>query len=229
MKIFIATLAIVFAIAGAGLWLDNRDGIPGHITSKFHNNTYVLSDKVYKANRSGAATGVWINHQYILTNCHVASDLTDHPFATKWDESITYKLDIVECDQVNDLALYKARASNVEAEVLKVDWKTPRFASRVYSAGYRFNMDLAPKVGLTGKLFTVGKRTRLGITMPIAPGDSGSPVFNSRGNLTALIVSVYATQNVRGFVIPIANISIGIPGLSIERFLKKHMEGYDGD
>ena len=67
----------------------------------------------------------------------------------------------------------------------------------------------------------------MGFNMPIAPGDSGSPVFDQWGNIRGVVSAVFAINNFRGRSIPVANISIGIPAISLTTLLEEY--GYYED
>ena len=236
MRIAGVVLAITLSLAALGLVFDSGS-IPKKVVKKFHNNTYVITDAINADNRNGLGTGVWLDERYLLTNCHVAQTF-EHLSeengeavieylgikAVSWDERKVFAMDVVACDMDRDLALLKSHWPNHDAIKVDVDWRTPPFGTEVYSAGYGLNQPLSPKIGYTGKVRLYKTGHRIGITMPIVSGDSGSPVFNKWGKLVGLVSAVYATRTFSGFVIPIANISIAVPGISIGTFLEEHYE-----
>lgn len=238
MKLVSTVFAAVFALAAAGWLFNNPGGVPRNVVNKFHTNTYVITNTSVIEKRFGIGTGVWLNEWYVLTNCHVAKAFertymddgqswTEYEDirAVKYDQSIQYNMEVIACDEDKDLALLKARWPNHEAEEIAINWVDPNFGQKLYSAGYRMNLPLAPKVGYAGEqLLIPGRGVRLNVTMPIAGGDSGSPIFDRYGRLRALVVSVYAFTTFMGNAVPVANISLAVPGISIATFLEEHMQ-----
>lgn len=236
-------LGLAVAIGGVLGWfyLDSTAGIPATISHTMETNVYSISGNSVPDKRQGVGTGVWIDEWYIITNCHVASAFIRQRMtedtgnvmktyyapirATSHDLTKVFSMEVIVCDKARDLALLKSSWPNHQAKRLDIEWVTPRFGSVAYSAGYRINLPMAPKVGYFGKI----QRTinpRLGITMPIAQGDSGSPIFNGRGEIAAIASAVYAERTFQGAVIPIANIAVAIPGFAVRQLLEE--QGYYG-
>jgi S1-C subfamily serine protease len=230
-----ALLSIAIGVILAWFLWDTTNGVPFYITKTLKDNTYVVSDRIAVENREGLGTGVWLDERHLLTNCHVAKAFVrqrkeegkpmetyyEDPKLISYDGKKVFKGEILACDKEKDLALIKTYWPNHGAGV-SLNWRQPRFGSVLYSAGYHYNMAMSIKQGLAG-LIEYHKFHRLTISMPIGPGDSGSPVLNHRGELVALITAVRGATTVRGAFIQMSNITISIPGISIHTFLREHL------
>jgi S1-C subfamily serine protease len=141
--------------------------------------------------------------------------------AVSWDRTSNYEMEVLSCDMIYDLAVLRSKWPNHEAKKISIKWRPPTLGTEVFSAGYRMGLPLAPKVGYYGVRQTQLPKPRVGITIPVASGDSGSPVFTADGKLVALVSAVYGYSNYQGNVIPIANITMAIPGIIIKIFVEE--------
>jgi S1-C subfamily serine protease len=228
----------MLTLVGMGLAFDNRGGVPHAVTERFLDNTYMISNTTVLDERRGLGTGVWIDERHVLTNCHVAKmfeiitlhDITLE-YYSEWDpvtiqnhnQTKAFKGEVVACDDDLDLALIKSYWPNHDAHPVKLDWRTPRFGSVIYSAGYHFGLPLSPKQGLMGKTHIIDGNARVIAAMSLGPGDSGSPIFNRWGDMVAMVSAIMAASTAYGEVIQQAEIGIAIPGISIATFLEEHM------
>jgi len=241
MRYIVSVMATLVVLSLGGIALGNSKGIPSWVADKMVSNVYAITTNVEVKRREGIGTGFWLDEWYLITNCHVTRAFRSDTFregvryvkysrilAIKHDQSRVFEMEVIACDETRDLSILRAKWPNHEAEKLDVEWRQPRLGQIMYSAGYQQNMPLAPKVGYAGKLqypYGPGTGVRMGLNMPIAPGDSGSPVFDKWGNIRGVVSAVFGASNYRGRVIPIANISIGIPALSLTTLLEEY--GYD--
>lgn len=217
---------------------------PDNVVDKYYNNVYEVTDHVEAERRNGLGTGVWIDEYHMVTNCHVAQmfavytreeeddgnleplEVSYKPArAVNWDRSMNFEMEVVACDTHYDLALLRSKWPNHEAEKVDIQWRAPQLGTEVYSAGYRYGLPLAPKVGYYGLRQTMMDTPRVGITIPVGSGDSGSPVFSANGELVAVVSAVYARRTYFGDTIPLVNITIAIPGVIVKLFVEEHMNG----
>jgi S1-C subfamily serine protease len=161
----------------------------------------------------------------VLTNCHVADKFylgrgEYRPiYAVNYDESIKFKMNVVTCNNETDMALLKSHWPNHDVLPLNITRAAPNFGQIVYSAGYHEFLPLSPKVGYVGQHNFIRGDILMIMQMPLAMGDSGSPVFNKWGSLVGLVTSVYSMGP-----IPIADISFAVPIWDIRNFLQEHMK-----
>lgn len=238
MKALLAAVMIPAVFALIGLAYDNPKGTPPWVAKTMLNNVYAVSDRVYSENRVSLGTGFWIDERHMITNCHVAGafqrkewpepgvSVTTYKdtFATNYDETKTFRMKTVLCDEETDLALLKSYWPNHDARLVTIDWRTPRFGEALYSAGYGINLTLTPKYGYTGIRVYDGVSS-VRVTMPIVGGDSGSPVFDKWGRLRGVINKAAMQQTMFGFV-PVADRAMMIPALEVMLLLEEfYQEG----
>ena len=216
---------------------------PPNIVEKYYSNVYEVTDHVERHKRTGLGTGVWIDEYHLVTNCHVAQMFAVHtrvenldgslePLVTtykparvvSWDRSRNFEMEVISCDMMYDLAVLRTKWPNHQAKNISIQWRAPLLGTEVFSAGYRMGFPLAPKMGYYGVDQTQLPKPRVGITIPVASGDSGSPVFTANGELVALVSAVYGYSNYQGNIIPIANITLAIPGFVIKMFVEETLE-----
>ena len=219
--------ACLLAVVGWGL-VDSNSGIPPRLAHILTSNSY----RVTEAGVSG--TTVWVDSRHLLTNCHVIHPMGNWNAKNEWEYSPMkvyshdgikiFRVRVVSCGKRKDLAFLESWWPNHSAIELEVNWRTPRFGSLAYSAGYGLSLPLSPKVGYFGNESVRGWKMKLAITMPITVGDSGSPVLDRRGDLRALISGIVGTRNFEGAPIPVANKSAAVTGLDISTFLEDNHE-----
>jgi serine protease Do len=127
---------------------------------------------------------------YLLTNFHVVKEATKIEVKAK---DRTYKADIVQVDQVNDLALLKVSGTGFNA--LRLSHRSQaELGEAVFTIGFP-NIEtqgMAPK-------YTDGKISSLDgmlddpseyqISVPVQPGNSGGPLCDSSGDVVGIVVA----------------------------------------
>jgi len=240
MKAIMIALSISIASILGWFYVESTAGIPAAMGQLMRTNVYEITNSSEPSYRRGSGTGVWLDKHHILTNCHVASMFGVIEFedgkplpiryegamALSHDHKHVFKVNVLACDEANDLALLYSWWPNHDVQDVDVNWTTTRFGSAAYSAGYGMGLPLSPKTGYFGSRDQAGNKTaRLAVTLAVAPGDSGSPVFDRRGDLRALLSATAATTTYSGMLVPIGSLARTIPGLSILTFLKE--AGYE--
>lgn len=232
-RIYVGLILAMLTLVGMGLAFDNRGGVPYAVVKRFHDNTYVVTNNVVRDERVGIGSGVWIDERHLLTNCHVVKmfrelerdqagylvEFYNTVTLVSHDEQKVFKGEVLACDVGKDLALIRSHWPNHDIQPIDLEWRTPRFGAVIYSAGYHHNLPLSPKVGLMGKHGMVKGKNRVGVSMSLGPGDSGSPIFDRWGNLVALVTAIMAAHTSYGHVIQMAEIGVAIPGITINTFL----------
>lgn len=160
----------------------------------------------------GAGSGVVISKDgYIITNNHVIEDATSIKITLKNGE--TYDAKLIGTDSELDVALLKIEATDL------------KFAIFGSSADLKVGEDIVAignPLGELGGTVTEGivsaldrditmdgvTNSLLQISAAINPGNSGGGVFNSKGELVALVVAKASSTGVEGlgFAIPIDDI-----------------------
>lgn len=132
----------------------------------------------------GSGTGFYINNNNMVTNFHVISKceyITD---------SFDNKLELINQDQVNDLAILKG---NFNENFLSVSRNAPVLGEKVYVAGFPYNNTLKGfnfTTGNVSSLIGLGQDVaNFQITAPVQPGNSGGPILNEYGSVVGVTVA----------------------------------------
>ncbi len=147
----------------------------------------------------GSATGFFISPHIIVTNYHVVQDAEKITISFK-DKKLTAKLAVK--DKINDLALLQIETGTPDVQdildsvtALPVgSVKTVTEGDRVYAVGYPLSPMLGKKVrvseGIINSLVGMDDDPReFQISIPIQPGNSGSPLFNTNGQVIGVVSS----------------------------------------
>jgi len=235
MKAIMVALSISIASILGWFYVESTAGIPATIALLMQTNVYEVTTHIDKDKRRGNGTAVWLDSRHLLTNCHVADAFRKTVYKKNGEvDSITYPnvhvfsldaksrfaVEMLACDQENDVALLYSWWPNNEAANIRINWRTTRFGAPAYSAGYGMGAALTPKTGHFGQASERRGSARLSLNLGVAPGDSGSPIFDRRGDLRAL-VSATAAAGIGFAVIPIGEITLAVPGLTLENFFEE--------
>lgn len=164
-------------------------------------NINVLSELTTSTNGwTGNGSGFFIDSSGIIaTNYHVIQDAKQIEvcFLTHGIKN-TYKATVVSTDRTNDLAILKIEDSNFK-HLKRIPYKFKNEVSDVGSSVFALGYPMA--LSLMGEeiKFTDGKiSARSGfqgeintyqISVPIQPGNSGGPLFDSKGNIIGIVNS----------------------------------------
>jgi S1-C subfamily serine protease len=155
---------------------------------------------------------------YVVTNAHVVEGCDDPKVAYGLADPIPAH--VLARDVVNDLALLKVEFQSDHVATLRAG---VRVGEEIAAFGYPLYGNLS-----SGGNFTVGNvsalagqnndSTRLQITAPIQPGNSGGPVVDQSGNVIGVVVSGI-TQHMKGAA---QNIGFAININLLTSFLDSH-------
>ncbi len=135
-----------------------------------------------KGNEIGRGSGFIVRRDgAVVTNYHVIGKAKD--IKVKAGNKIFDVEGLIFTDKINDLAILKARAKNMPVVKLGVIGEA-NIGEHVYVIGYPLGLENTISVGLLRGIREIDeKREILQITAPVSPGSSGSPVFNSNGEV----------------------------------------------
>ena len=161
-----------------------------------------------KAQIAATGTGFFIsNDGYIVTCYHVIEDADwkndIYVTAVRHDYEKSYQTQVVAVDRQNDIAILKISDFGQISLPYTISNQVNRIAESIYTIGYPkiWSMGVEPK-------FTDGKINALTgfqddissyqISAPVQSGNSGSPLFNNKGEVIGIISSIHTgeTQNV---------------------------------
>ena len=147
----------------------------------------------------GYGSGVVVDDQIVLTNCHVlklGSQYVVHSAGHKY-----FGIFILRNDKI-DLCVLKV--SNLSARPVKLRLSDQLgVGERIYAIGNPRGLDLTLSEGLISSIRPVDGSKFIQISAPISPGSSGGGVFDEDGNLVGISTfSLRDSQNLN-FAMPI--------------------------
>lgn len=114
---------------------------------------------------------------------------------------------VVKRDVTRDLSLIRVQSSLAGAVPLETGRQSLQVGERIFMlscAGTGRNKVRAGSIGVKPAL--VKGQPLWQVTLEVAPGDSGSPVFDSEGRLAGMVKGRYRGTGSRGFLIPVDTI-----------------------
>lgn len=153
-------------------------------------------------------TGFTLNNRYVVTNYHVvenAKSITltgiNGNFGTKISATIVAK------DQKNDLALLKLNGNfNITNIPYSVKSTTSDVGEEVFVLGYPLTSTMGNEIKLTTGVISSksgfqGDISQYQISAPIQPGNSGGPLFDSKGNIIGIVSAKHVGAENVGYAI----------------------------
>ena len=150
---------------------------------------------------------------YIITNYHVVetADQSDLPITVVLYDGTEYEAQIVGREDVNDLAVLKIEATGLKP-VTVGDSDAIQVGDEVYAVGnpmgdLEFSMSTG-HVSALDRVITTSEAEDIPmfqLDAAVNPGNSGGPVYNTRGEVIGVVTAKYSDTDVEGlgFAIPI--------------------------
>jgi len=168
--------------------------------------TIYINDKDGKQIATG--TGFIIDSNGIIaTNYHIVSRCLEdnNTLLIKMENGASSPLsDIVNFDKKNDVAIFKIDGKELPIVKIARNYK-PKKGRNIVVVGSPSGMETTVLAGIISSIHRKGGIIQ--ITAPISPGSSGSPVFNSKGE----VIGVATFNIIRGknlnFAIPVKHVA----------------------
>ncbi len=165
----------------------------------------------------------------VVTNYHVIGMARD--IKVKAGDKVFDVEGLIFTDKENDLAILKAKAKDMPVVKLGVIGEA-NIGEHVYVIGYPLGLAKTISNGLLRGIREIDeKREILQITAPISPGNSGSPVFNSNGEVIGVATTSgdattpYETRNL-AFAISVKLIEDKFSSKSVTAIKDSGLEDY---
>lgn len=199
------------------------DDINDNIVS--YNNRVAEARRQYEAAQIEAeakpqewtGTGFALNNGYVVTNYHVVEDAKSINISgVNGDFNNSYMASVVATDKVNDLAIIKINDSRFNGFGLlpyAINMKMAEVGDDIFVLGYPLTQTMGDEIKLTNGIISSrtgfqGDASLYQMTAPIQPGNSGGPMFDSKGNVVGIVCAHHVgTENV-GYAIKTSYLKI---------------------
>lgn len=157
-------------------------------------------------------TGFALTNNYIVTNNHVIDGAKSISIqGINGDFSHKYNADVVATDKINDLALLKVSGVNISTSSIPyaVKTNTAEVGEEIFVLGYPLTSTMGEEIKLTtgvisSKTGFQGDVSIYQISAPIQPGNSGGPLFDSKGNVVGIVSAKHTGAENVGYAIKTA-------------------------
>lgn len=150
-------------------------------------------------------TGFALTNNYVVTNYHVIEEAKSISIqGINGNFNNKYGATVVATDKINDLAILKVNGVNIPNANIPYSVKTTtsEVGEDVFVLGYPLTSTMGDEIKLTtgvvsSKSGFQGDVSLYQISAPIQPGNSGGPVFDSKGNVIGIVSAKHkGTENV---------------------------------
>ena len=161
----------------------------------------VVSVITYNASGEVALTGsgFFVHPGRVLTNLHVVEGAARVEVRTFEGKGKTYLVGgLAAADEEGDLALLSVEMPSGRADVAPLASAVPEEGERIFVIGNPLRLEGSVSDGIVSAVREVPSLGRIvQITAPISHGNSGSPVFNMRGEVVGVVtIRVMNGQNI---------------------------------
>lgn len=141
-------------------------------------------------------TGFALNNGYVVTNYHVVEDAeTINISGVNGNFAIAYTAYVVATDKANDLAIIKindSRFNGFGVLPYTVETRMAEVGDNIFVLGFPLTQTMGDEIKLTNGIISSrtgfqGNASLYQMTAPIQPGNSGSPMFNIKGNVVGIV------------------------------------------
>lgn len=153
-----------------------------------------------------SGTGFALNNGYVVTNYHVVEDAKSINISgINGDFNDSYTASVVATDKINDLAIIRvsdSRFNEFGTLPYAIDMNQAEVGDDVFVLGYPLTQTMGDEIKLTNGIISSrtgfqGDVSLYQMSAPIQPGNSGGPMFNSKGNVVGIVCAHHkGTENV---------------------------------
>ncbi|HHO42044.1 MAG TPA: serine protease [Epsilonproteobacteria bacterium] len=178
-----------------------------------------VSSQPRKKDAHSSGTGFFINGNHLLTNYHVVSECKTIEILRTGFKS---NAEVVALDAQNDLAVLKTEKLSSAQLGFESSGKI-RLGEDIVVMGYPLGDLLGTGIKITtGSVSSttglVNDSTKIQITAPVQPGNSGGPVLNKMGHVSGVIYAKLSNQN----ELNAENVNLAIKSSIAKMFLDSH-------
>ena len=140
-------------------------------------------------------TGFSLLDNYIVTNNHVVEGATKISIqGINGNHNKTYEAEVITTDKINDLAIIRVKGTSIPSTSIpySVKTKVSDVGEDVFVLGYPLTSTMGDEIKLTTGVISSrtgyqGDISLYQISAPIQPGNSGGPLFDSKGYVIGIV------------------------------------------
>ena len=159
--------------------------------------------------KSWSGTGFALTSNYIVTNYHVIENAKSITIqGINGNHVNKYGATVIATDKNNDLAILKVNGVNITSTNIPYSVKTTtsEVGEEVFVLGYPLTATMGDEIKLTtgvvsSKSGFQGDVSEYQISAPIQPGNSGGPLFDSKGNVIGIVSAKHVGAENVGYAI----------------------------
>lgn len=194
-------------------------------TSSMYENAIAKKQEEAASSR-WSGTGFALENGYMVTNYHVVEDARIiNVKGVQGDVNTVYSVEVVATDKVNDIAILKITDSKFKGfgtVPYSVSSRMADVGEDIFVLGYPLTQTMGDEIKLTNGIISSrtgfqGDIANYQMSAPIQPGNSGGPMFDSKGNVIGIVCAHHAGAENAGYAIKTSYLKILIEstGLNI--------------
>lgn len=182
----------------------------------------VVSIQLHQGTMIGGGTGFFISETEVLTNHHVIVNATVAESSLRLgvklkDGRWATDVFLVDIDPVRDLARLRVTLGEPPASVVLGDAEAVMVGERAISIGNPLGLEHTLTDGIVSARRVYDGKRFLQTSVPLSPGNSGGPLFDSRGRVIGV-----STAQVGGF--GAQNLNLAVPVDDVRAFIARTPE-----
>ena len=153
-------------------------------------------------------TGFALNNSYVVTNYHVIENAKKITLkGINGNFSTQYTASVAASDKKNDLALLKLNGNvSITNIPYSVSITTSDVGEELFVLGYPLTATMGDEIKLTTGVISSksgfqGDISQYQISAPVQPGNSGGPLFDSKGNVIGIVSAKHVGAENVGYAI----------------------------
>lgn len=194
-------------------------------TSSMYENAITKKQEA-KTPSKWSGTGFALGNGYLVTNHHVVEDAKSINIKGVQDDfNLGYRVVVVATDKVNDIAILRitdTKFNGFGTIPYSVSSRMADVGEDIFVLGYPLTQTMGDEIKLTNGIISSrtgfqGDVANYQMSAPIQPGNSGGPMFDSKGNVIGIVCAHHAGAENAGYAIKTSYLKILIEsaGLNI--------------
>lgn len=153
-------------------------------------------------------TGFALNNKYVVTNYHVVENARNITLTgINGNFNNKYSATVMATDKKNDIALLKLNGNVTITNIpYSIKTSTSDVGEEVFVLGYPLTATMGDEIKLTTGVISSksgfqGDISQYQISAPVQPGNSGGPLFDSKGNVIGIVSAKHVGAENVGYAI----------------------------